>query len=1290
MAKRKRYSELPQLTRIVVVTTGLVAAALLVAALLAVPVTASAQTDSAPAVSRTIVVGGDHDYPPYEYLDDKGQPAGFHIDLMRAIAERQGFQVKFRLGPWQEMRKDFEEGRIDTVALFRSEERERVMAFAEPHAMVHYYIFVRRGGEAVDSLEDLSGREVIIQRGSLVQDMLPDKNIQARVVPVETESAAVRLLASGEHDCAMVTEVGGMRAIQQHDLTNVTTAGSPFMPQEYCFAVMKGNEAILQQINAGLRQLRQSGQYGEIHRKWLTAPEAPPLTLWQALKYVGWVLGLLAAIIAAALLLSWVLKRQVARRTRELRDELAERKRIEGLLQHQGEILRLMIDSIKDYAIIRLDTEGKIASWNPGAQRIKGYEENQVLGKHFSLFYTPEDVEAGKPRQMLEGATSQGQSHDEGRRVRSDGSRFWADVLVTALRAPQGQLVGFVKVSRDVTERKKMEEQLHQTNRSLRLLSECNQMLVRATAEEQLLEDICEGIVQFGGYRMAWVGFAEEDEAKTVRPVAQSGFENGYIETVKVSWADDEYGRGPTGTAIRTGRPAITNNILTDPALSPWREQATRRGYASSIALPLRANGKAFGALNIYSEELEAFGDEAVHLLVELADDLAYGITALRTRQARLEAEQEIRQRIAHLAKINEVLEAGLTERQPASLASRFLALVQESTGSKLGFVCQLNEAGRMDTLAMSDTGWDVCRMPEPQAAEAFNDLPMQGIRGKVITEGRSLIFNAPASDPAWIEPPEGHPPIRCFMGVPLRRGGNIVGMVALANKDAGYTEADLRDVEPLAGVFAESLDRLRAEQAVRQSAQRLFLHVEQTPLGMIEWDTDFKVLKWNPSAARIFGYLEAEALGRHASLIIAPDAREHVDKVWNGLLKRKKGGERSTNQHVTKDGRTILCEWYNTPLVDDDGNTVGVASLVEDVTRREEAMCDLRESEARYRSLAEQAKDVIYRADPSTLAATYINPAVEALYGYTPSEWLADPELWQKSIDPQDRQAILKEFARATESRQDGLLEYRIVTKTGETKHVEDHFFWERDAEGQVVSMSGIVYDVTERRRLQDQFLQSQKMEAVGLLAGGVAHDFRNQLTVIRGYAEMLQRRKMVDAEGAERVKEILTAVRRSEELSSRLLAFSRTEKRNIRSQPWRIGGGCVQGPRNHAGRGHSAIPVNRTRRRQRGDRSGRSAPSHSEPGDQCPRRHANRWATNYRGTQRHAGRGFRQPSSGRLSWPARDAGGEGHRGWHGSGDGPQDLRAVLHHQADRPGNGAWLVHGLRARQEQRWLHSR
>jgi signal transduction histidine kinase/DNA-binding response OmpR family regulator len=214
-----------------------------------------------------------------------------------------------------------------------------------------------------------------------------------------------------------------------------------------------------------------------------------------------------------------------------------------------------------------------------------------------------------------------------------------------ALRQTQQQLQQQnTLLQQEIAERYKAENALRRTERALRALSQCNESMLRANNEHELLQAICQNIVEHGGYRMAWVGYKQHDEARHVHPVAQAGDENGYIQTLDIRWDESERGRGPTGTAIRTGTPCMVTDMMGNSAFAPWRTEARKRGYASSIALPLVCDETVLGALNVYSTEPDSFDGEEVHLLTQLADNLAYGIGALRSRTAREQAEITLRE----------------------------------------------------------------------------------------------------------------------------------------------------------------------------------------------------------------------------------------------------------------------------------------------------------------------------------------------------------------------------------------------------------------------------------------------------------------------------------------------------------------------------------------------------------------------------------------------------------------------------------------------------------------------
>ena len=156
----------------------------------------------------------------------------------------------------------------------------------------------------------------------------------------------------------------------------------------------------------------------------------------------------------------------------------------------------------------------------------------------------------------------------------------------------------------------------------------------------------------------------------------------------------------------------------------------------------------------------------------------------------------------------------------------------------------------------------------------------------------------------------------------------------------------DLDELYAIGGVSTDITERVRVEESLRISQQRLLLHREQSPVGVIEWNTDFEFLDWNPAAEKIFGFSKDEVTGAHITHRILPEsARAAVHKVWTDLLANK-GGLHSINENTTKDGRTILCEWHNTPLLDDEGKAIGVTSLVEDITERNRSAEELRQTQ--------------------------------------------------------------------------------------------------------------------------------------------------------------------------------------------------------------------------------------------------------------------------------------------------------------------------------------------------------
>ena len=323
-------------------------------------------------------------------------------------------------------------------------------------------------------------------------------------------------------------------------------------------------------------------------------------------------------------------------------------------LQEANNRLRTLVQA-SPLAIVGLDLEERVISWNPAAERMFGWSQDEVMGQALPTIPKEEETAFKALRQSnLQGIALLGQ---EVHRQRRDGSVIEVRLSTAPLHDAAGGVIGNMGIIEDITERKRLEATLRQVSRALKAITECHQALIRATDEMELLHEVCRIIVEVGGYRMAWAGYAEADAPKSVRPVAHTGLDAGYVKKVNTTWADEERGRGPVGAAIRSGEPAVVRDTLTDRNFDPWRAEAQKRNFRSVLGLPLIP----FGALCIYATEPNAFDDEEIKLLLGLANDLAYGIMALRGRaeqrraeEALKESERELRRLASQLLSIQE------------------------------------------------------------------------------------------------------------------------------------------------------------------------------------------------------------------------------------------------------------------------------------------------------------------------------------------------------------------------------------------------------------------------------------------------------------------------------------------------------------------------------------------------------------------------------------------------------------------------------------------------------------
>lgn len=292
--------------------------------------------------SPVIVIGGDRDYPPYEFLDKNGKPSGYNVELSRAIADVMGMQVEFRFGGWSEIRSELLKGTVDVLqGISYSDERSRTLSFSPSHTIINHAIFARKETQPVSTVEELRTKEVVVFKDGIMHDYLKSLGFDNNLVLTDTPADALRLLASGKHDYAVLAMLPGMYIIREHKLSNIVPVAKSISTQRYGYAVIRGNEELLARFNEGLAILKKTGRYQEIYDKWLGVL-GPPKVAWEkVVRYGVLVLVPLLAVLAGTVLWSRTLQKRVAQRTGELALEVVERKRaLEELKQHQDKLIQ--------------------------------------------------------------------------------------------------------------------------------------------------------------------------------------------------------------------------------------------------------------------------------------------------------------------------------------------------------------------------------------------------------------------------------------------------------------------------------------------------------------------------------------------------------------------------------------------------------------------------------------------------------------------------------------------------------------------------------------------------------------------------------------------------------------------------------------------------------------------------------------------------------------------------------------------------------------------------------------
>jgi PAS domain S-box-containing protein len=586
-------------------------------------------------------------------------------------------------------------------------------------------------------------------------------------------------------------------------------------------------------------------------------------------------------------------------------------------------------------------------------------------------------------------------------------------------------------------------EQLQRLNRTLKALSSSSHALMRATEESAYLQDVCRIVVEDCGHAMVWVGYAEKDEAKSVRPVADAGFDEGYLETLRITWADTERGRGPTGTAIRTARPVSCHNMLTDPRFTPWRAEAIKRGYASSIALPLLSDGKTFGALTIYSRTPDPFSADEVRLLEELAADLAYGISSLRLRAAHAQHEQAMRESEAKYRQLVQNANSAIIRWKSDGTITFFNEYAQsffgysenEAVGKHVSFLVPERESTGADLTGLIR---DVVEHPQKYA---------ENVNENICRDGRRVWM-------AWTNKPI------------FDANGQVAEILA---------------------VGTDMTERKRAEQGLRDSEDRLRFALETNHTGA--WDLDlenhtaFRSLEHD----RIFGYAERLPRWTYEMFLehIVPEDRAAVDAKFRQATATK--GDWSFECRIRRtDGEVRWILAAGRHRADPAGGTRRMAGIVQDITERKQAEEALRQAnEELERRVAERTAGLRIA---SLYARSLIEASLDPLVTISPDGKVTDVNEATEHVTGVSRDRLIgsdfsgyftepdKANAGYQKVMDEGLVrDYPLTIRhaSGRTTDVLYNATVYRNEAGAVQGVFAAARDVTERKRAEAELVR-------------------------------------------------------------------------------------------------------------------------------------------------------------------------------------------------------------------------
>lgn len=887
---------------------------------------------------REIKSASELDYPPFAVVKKDGSADGFSVELLKAVIREAGLTIHFRVGPWNEIKQDLAQGRLDVLPLVSySQEREAVFDFTAPYLQMHGTIFVRKGEKSIRRKPDLKDKEVLVMRGDTAHEYAVAEKLTHKLILTDSFAKAMELLSSGKHDAVVVQQLVGLQLIKQLNISNVVDVntlldkslkpkGRPLsgFEQKFCFAVKEENKVLLAHLNEGLAIVNANGTYDKLYDKWFGPIfPPPPIPLVLILKYALFIIG--PALLFMSLVGILYLRRKVERKTATLAEELKQRRRADSRRQALIEISRRFLK--KDPAIDPYPEVAEIlrSRMEYPSTSVELYDEDngEMIFVGSAGISVPDMKHLRVPvTQTISGmVATTGQAIIELNASRHKSYRYKmlqdlkTETFVCVPLKGERRILGTLALG-DTVKRVSVEkdmEALEIIANQIALEMERRQTEEKLVHNEYLLEE-SQKIANVGSYSLD-INTNQVDWS--IQNYRMFGYEPGEVKpsfdiVLSHVHPDDR------DKFIRSNRNSIEKGLDYDETYRIIRNDGTERIVHSKAKMAFDASGKpyrSYGALQDITEHKQA-------------------------EEALTESEKA-------LSIKNEISNIFLTVPDD-EMYGDVLNVVLKAVESPYGTFAYIDHNGARVVPSMTGDIWEECKIPG-KGIYFPRDTWEGTLWGKCLMEKKSVASNGPFTFP------DGHMHIARALATPILHKGKSIGNFMVGDKPSDYSKDDIHRLEAIANYVAPMLharlmkeryeiDRQKAEETI-QRVQEFYKSVLE---GIIDgvWvsDKDDVISYANRGMGVIAGVSPDQIVGSRLFEDFSEDLLKYFSPLYQKARETLQTLSYDSIPVVTPAGRQSYQSGWLIPKIE-EGKFDGMIVTVEDVTEKKQIERRLRKS---------------------------------------------------------------------------------------------------------------------------------------------------------------------------------------------------------------------------------------------------------------------------------------------------------------------------------------------------------